>query len=91
MPGRPLSNSEIKSALNQIKTENQVTKWPDEDGLKKLAKAVKAEEMFVEMSGQSFYIRYNTRFPDAIFVRPATKDQFVPCGYFSLSRLNHYA
>lgn len=86
MPGRALSAAELSSAMREINKSHAV-RWPDEENLKKLAKAVRAKESFVEMDGQSFYIRYDTHFPGAIFVRPADKDQFAPCGYFNIARL----
>jgi len=60
-------------------------KWPKEDDLIRLAKAVDAEEdVVVFTDGRKFKIR-DTNW-NAVYISPIG-EAFVPCGYFDIARL----
>jgi len=86
--GRALSNDEIKQVLYEAKKkEIHAPVWPTNDELKTLAQAVTDKLPYVTLNRMRFSIRYTTHFGNAVFIRPADTTSFVPCGYFSTSRL----
>ena len=89
MPGRALSNNEIKQVLFEAKRSEmgRVPSWPDNDELKIIAQAVNDKLPYVTFGHMRFSIRYTTHFGNAVFIRPADTTSFVPCGYFSISKL----
>lgn len=86
MPGRALSQAEILEVMTEISHEKRV--WPSEDELKVLAQAVKDKLPYVVLSGMKYSIRYTTHFGNSVFIRPADTTAFIPCGYFTISKLD---
>jgi hypothetical protein len=86
--GRALSNEEIEQVLYEVrKAEVHHVTWPDLDELKVLAQAVTDKLPYVTLNKVRFSIRYTTHFGNAVFIRPADTTSFVPCGYFTVSKL----
>lgn len=87
MPGRRLTTEELQSAIKEINKDTYDHRWPDSEGLKAIAIAVRDKKPTVELNNVQFKIRYKSKFENAVFVSPARKDTFVPCGYFSVEKL----
>jgi hypothetical protein len=87
---RALSQEDIKKLLAG---STKPSPWPNESDLKRIADAVKLEQDTVQFgNGMVFTIHYENieRF-GAVFIRPADKSKYVPCGYFDLNRLRGVA
>lgn len=92
-----LSDNEIKKLMTapSIKAEIAATnraKWPGPNNMLLLAKAVKDKLPFVMFQpgsdkAQRFKIRYTQHFGGTVFIKPDS-NAFIPCGYFSLRKLN---
>lgn len=91
MTHRPLDAREIASAIRQdaaTAAAEYSAKWPPAADRLRIAKAVKSRAPVVKLSnGVVFSIRYKTAYKEpTVFLRP-NDGTFVPCGYFSISRL----
>jgi hypothetical protein len=82
LPGKALSGNEIKKlmATPSVKAATAIenrNKWPGEDNLKILAKAVKDRKpfaMLIEHGGfRRYSIRYTKHYGGAVYIKPDSK------------------
>lgn len=98
MTNKALSQTEVADVLKHgtvvqsMDEAAQASRWPNNRDMLLLAAAVKKKyPVVVFTDGARFDIRYKTAYKDpAVFVRPTKANQFVPCGYFSIRKLEEF-
>lgn len=98
MTNRPLTPEQLDDVMKNgtvvqtFEEKVNATKWPNKEDKVRLANAVRAKAPVVLFkNGTRFDIRYKTAYREpAVFVSPSITDSFIPCGYFSVRKLEEF-